>query len=118
MYVDLIKTFDSIHHKLLFLILEKFDIPLSLIKVIRKLYNNLKIEICVGKWKAEIDYAAGVNQGDNLASILFIIVVQFLAGLLKKSGVNMVSRNQSFVKAQTFTTKVVVWLDTVRIIVI
>ena len=49
MYADLIKTFDSIYHKLLFLILENFDIPLSLIKVIRKLYNNLKIEICVGK---------------------------------------------------------------------
>ena len=43
MYADLIKAFDSIHHELLFLILEKFDIPLSLIKVIRKLYNNFKI---------------------------------------------------------------------------
>ena len=52
MYADLIKDFDSIHHELLFRILEKFGIPLSLIKVIRKLYNIFKIEICVGKYKA------------------------------------------------------------------
>ena len=76
MYADLIKAFDSINHELLFCILENLGIPLSFIKVIRKLYNNFKIEICVGKCKAEIDYAAGVKQGDNLAPILFIIVVQ------------------------------------------
>ena len=95
-------------HELLFRILEKFGIPLSLIKVIRKLYNNFKIEICVGKCKAEIDYAAGVKQGDILVPILFIIVVQFLAELLETSGVNMVSRNHFFFKVQTFATKVIV----------
>ena len=52
MYADLIKDFDSIHHELLFYIFKFFGIPLSLIKVIRKLYNNFKIEICVGKCKA------------------------------------------------------------------
>ena len=61
MYADLIKAFDSIHNELLFRILEKFGIPLSLIKMIRKVYNNFKIEICVGKCKAEIDYKAGVK---------------------------------------------------------
>ena len=61
MYADLIKAFDSIHDKLLFRILEKFGILLFLIKMIRKLYNNFKIEICVGKCKAEIDYEAGVK---------------------------------------------------------
>ena len=84
MYADLIKAFDSIHHELLFRILEKSGIPLSLIKVITKLYHKFKIEICVGKSKAEIDYAVGVKQGDNLAPILFIIVIQFLAELLEK----------------------------------
>ena len=61
MYADLIKAFDSIHHELLFRILEKFGIPLYRIKVIRKLYNTFKIEICVGKYKAEIDFVAGVK---------------------------------------------------------
>ena len=61
MYADLIKALDSIHHKLLFRIFEKFGIPLSLTKIIRKSYNNFKIEMCVGKCKAEIDYAAGVK---------------------------------------------------------
>ena len=106
-YADLIKAFDSIHHELLFRILEKFGIPLSLIKVIRKLYNNFKIEICVGKCKAEIDYAAGVKQGDNFAPILFIIVIQFLAELLEKNGINKVPVKQSFAKVLTFAIKVV-----------
>ena len=75
MYADLITSFDSIHHELRFLILEHFGIPLSLIKVIRKSYNNFKIEICVGKTKAENDYKAGVKQGDNLDPMLFIIVI-------------------------------------------
>ena len=99
MYADLIKAFDSVHHELLIRILEKFGIPLSLIKVIRKLYHKFKIEICVGKSKAEIDYAAGVKQGDNLAPILFIIVIQFL---------NMVLKEQSFIKALICTTKMVI----------
>ena len=86
----MVKAFDSIHHELLFRILEKFGIPSSLINVIRNLYNNFKIEICVGKRKAEIDYAAGVKQGDNFAPILFIIVIQFLAELLEKNGINKV----------------------------
>ena len=75
MYADLIEAFDSIRHELIFRILEKFGIPLSLIKVIRKSYYNFKIEICVGKSKAAIDYTAGVKQGDNLIPILFIIVI-------------------------------------------
>ena len=61
MYADLIKAFDLIRHELLFRILEKFGIPLSLIKVIRKIYHKFKIEICVGKSKDELDYAAGVK---------------------------------------------------------
>ena len=62
------------------------------------LYNNFKIEICVGKCKAEIDYTAGVKQGDNLAPIPFIIVIQFLAKILEKSGISMVSKIQSLIK--------------------
>ena len=61
MYADLIEAFDSINHELLFCILENLGIPLSLIKVIIKLYNNFKIEIRVDKYKAENDYVAGVK---------------------------------------------------------
>ena len=46
--------------------------------------KNFKIEIKVGKEKTLIDCAIGVKQGDNLAWILFIIVMQFLAEILEQ----------------------------------
>ena len=38
----------------------------------------------MGKEKTLIDCAIGVKQGDNLAWILFIIVMQFLAEILEQ----------------------------------
>ena len=82
--IDLVKAFDTTHHKLLFELLKKYGIPIYLIKVIEKLYKNFKIEIKVGKKIELIDYSMGVKQGDNLAPILFIIFMQFMAELVSK----------------------------------
>ena len=82
-FADLIKAFDSIHHGLMFELLKKFGVPTRPLNVIKKLYKNFMIEIKVGKKKTLIDYSTGVKQGDNLAPILFIIVMQFLAELLE-----------------------------------
>ena len=84
-FVDLIKAFDSIHHSLLFLLLKQFGIPDRVIKVIKNLYNDFKIEIKVGDVSKLIDYRTGVKQGDNLAPILFIIVMQFLSEIIVKN---------------------------------
>ena len=83
-FADLIKTFGSIHHGLMFELLKNFGVPTRPLNVIKKLYKNFMIEIKVGKKKTLIDYSTGVKQGDNLSLILFIIVMQFLAELLEK----------------------------------
>ena len=83
-FVDLVKVFDTIHHKILFKLLKKYGIPIYLIKVIEKLYKDFKIEIKVGKKKELINYSIGVKQGDNLAPILFIIFMQFMVELVQK----------------------------------
>ena len=83
-FVDLVKAFDTIHHKLLFELLKKYGIPIYLIKVIEKLYKDFKSEIKVGKRKELINYSMGVKQGDNLVPIIFIIFVQFMAELVSK----------------------------------
>ena len=83
-FVDIIKAFDTIYHKLIFKLFSKFGIPKYLIKVIEKLYHKFQIEIKVGKCKEKIDYKTGVKQGDNLAPILFIIVMQFIYELVGK----------------------------------
>ena len=83
-FADLIKAFDSIDHKLLFALLEKFGIPDRPLQAIKKLYKNFKIELKIGKCKSQFEYSAGVKQGDNLAPTLFIIVMHFLAEILEK----------------------------------
>ena len=52
--------------------------------MIKNLYKNFKIKLTVGKCVNFIRYSTGVKQGDNLAPILFIIVMQFLAELLEE----------------------------------
>ena len=41
--------------------------------------------IKVGKIKDYLDYKTGVKQGDDLAPILFIIVMQFISELIPKT---------------------------------
>jgi len=89
-FVDLVKDFDSIHHELMFKLLKTFIFPNRPLQVIKKLYNDFKIQIKIGKCKNLIDYTTGVKQGYNLAPILFIIVMQFLAELWEKNGVKMI----------------------------
>ena len=82
--IVLIKTFDSINHELLFKLLEKIGIPNRVIMVIKNLSKDFKTKLTVENWVNPIDYSTGVEQGDNLAPILFIIVMQFLAELLEE----------------------------------
>ena len=86
-FVDLMKAFDSIHHKLMFELLKKTIIPDRPLKVIKKLYKDFKIQINVGICNNLIDCPNGVKQGNNFALILFIIVMQFLAELFEKNDV-------------------------------
>ena len=44
-FADLIKAFNSIHHGLMFKLLEKFGVPVRPLNVIKKLYKNFQIEI-------------------------------------------------------------------------
>ena len=71
--------------------LEKFGIPDRPLQAIKKLYNNFKIELKIGKCKSHIEYSAGVKQGENLASTLFIIVMHFSAKILEQKWKKIIS---------------------------
>ena len=101
-FADLVKAFESIDHKLLFVLLEKYGIPNRPLRSIKNLYKNFKIKLKIGKYKSLIDYTAGVKQGDNLTPIIFIIVIHFLSELLE----NNISIPSFFI-TQMYTTKVV-----------
>jgi hypothetical protein len=77
LFVDLIKAFDTPNHDLLFEILAKYGAPPALIDVICRLHDNFNLKLIFDKKnKAFIDYSIGVRQGDNMAGLLFLFLMQ------------------------------------------
>jgi hypothetical protein len=80
LFVDLVKAFDTANHDLLFELLGKYGAPPPLIDVIRRLHHDFRLELKLdGKEKVYIDYSVGVRQGDNMAPILFLFLMQAMA---------------------------------------
>jgi hypothetical protein len=76
LFIDLIKSFDSINHEALYLTLQRMGIPEKMIQIIKKMYTDCTIQLTVGKEKRTVAYETGVQQGDNMAAILFLFIMQ------------------------------------------
>lgn len=61
---------------MLWQILAKYGISDNLISVIKKLYTDITVKLRVGKAKGSFESTSGVKQGDPLAPILFLYVMQ------------------------------------------
>jgi hypothetical protein len=85
LFLDLVKAFDSVNREMMMLILEKMGIPSNLIGVINKMYTDVTIQLDVEKIKAAFLSTSGVKQGDNLAPVLFIYVMQAVLNSLDES---------------------------------
>jgi hypothetical protein len=59
-------------------------VPHHLIDVIRQLYHDTEIKLKVGKEERIIPYSVGVKQGDNMAPVLFLFLMQAMAEVLEK----------------------------------
>ena len=81
--MDIVNTFDSLYHELLLKLLAKFGILDRVTLGIKKIYDNIKIELISGNNKWLVDPLTGVKQGNDLDPILFIIMMKFLVGLLE-----------------------------------
>jgi hypothetical protein len=81
--MDLEKAFDTIRHELLFELLEINGIPEDMIDVIRRLYENIELKLNSGSAKSTIPYSVGVKQGDVMAPVLFIVLMQAMAETLE-----------------------------------
>ena len=76
LFVDLVKAFDTVNHSFLLLVLKKYGMPIELVSVIDRMYQDLKLTFNVGSAESTIPYTIGVHQGDNLAPILFNLIFQ------------------------------------------
>ena len=62
-----------------------YGLPLSPIDVIRKLYENWHIQLKLRSALKNVPYEAGVQQGNNMAHILFLFMMQAVMQTLEKS---------------------------------
>ncbi len=76
LFLDLVKAYDTIQHELLFKALGRMGVPPVMLRTIMTLYQDFTLIINLRGSKAEIPYSVGVKQGDNMAPLLFIIVMQ------------------------------------------
>jgi hypothetical protein len=76
LFVDLVKAFDSVPRDVLWAVLAKFGIPPHLLGVIKRMHEGLLVSFEIGGEKVEVPNTAGVKQGDNMAPVLFIFVMQ------------------------------------------
>ena len=76
LFVDIVKAFDSVNREMLWKILKKYGIPEKTIATIKKMYTNINIKISIEDAEFIFNSISGVKQGDNLAPVLFLFVVQ------------------------------------------
>ena len=79
LFVDFVKTFDSIHRGKMEQILLPQGIPKETVTAIMMLYENTKVKIrSLDGDTDHFDIVAGVLQGDTLAPCLFIICQDYV----------------------------------------
>ena len=92
LFVDLVKAFDSVNRTMLWTLLAKFGLPKTLIDVIKKLYKDVVISISTDGEVISFDSLSGVKQGDNLAPVLFLFVIQAVADRIDQTWDNTVEK--------------------------
>ena len=98
-FIDLVKAYDSIQHKVIDETLHIFGVPEIIRTWIKKLYNDSVVELKVGKFKHHIPCGCGVKQVDSVAPTLFIMVFQLavmeLSAEFKKNNVKILEAQVS-----------------------
>jgi hypothetical protein len=85
LFIDLVKAFDTANHDLLFRLLLKYGVPDHLVNVVQQLYHDMEIKLKVSKEERTTPYSVlGVKQGDNMALVLFLFLMQAMAEALEK----------------------------------
>jgi len=84
--VDFEKAYDSVDWKFLYYMLGRLGFNCKWIKWIKACLESATISVLVnGSPKKEFKPKRGLRQGDPLASFLFLIVVEGLAGLVREA---------------------------------
>jgi hypothetical protein len=83
MFVDLVKAYDTVNHKMLIEILQQYGAPEKFTNVIERNYSDLKVKLQIGSEKQEIPQTVGVRRGDPLSPVLFLFIISVVSEVLK-----------------------------------
>ena len=86
-FVDLVKALDTVNHKMMLQILERYGAPPKLRSAISRMYKDLKIVLKIGKVEDKMSQTVGVRQGDCMSPVLFLFMVMAFAETLEKEWV-------------------------------
>ena len=75
-FVDLVKAFDTVNRDMLMKILTRFGLSEHLINIIYSLYKLVRMKFKLGKQIHEFLNLVEVKQGNNVAPVLFLFVMQ------------------------------------------
>jgi hypothetical protein len=99
-FVDLIKAYDTADHDLLLDILEKYGALPQFVSAVERIYQDPVIVLKIKKEVVELPQFVGVQQGDNMAPVLFLFPMSAFAETLEAEWENAgigVCTVQSFV---------------------
>jgi len=84
--LDAKKAFDSVDHKFIFKVLEKYGVNQSFINVVKLLYKDLSSRVQInGYLSKSFPILRGVKQGDALSCVIFILCMDVLIKLVNKN---------------------------------
>ena len=75
-FIDYTKAFDSLSHQYLLKTLNNQGIPSSIIKIIERVYSNLRARIVTDQRGRNFNVEKGIKQGDPLSSLIFISALE------------------------------------------
>ena len=85
MTIDQEKAFDRVDHDLMIIILTKLNFGPMIIGQIQTIYGDMKSRLMINGHVTEtFDVTRSVRQGDGLSMVLFIIVAELLAQMIRK----------------------------------
>ena len=77
LFIDLVKAYGTINFEVIQIALSKFGISEGLRSKIKRVYDNFKVVLKIGKQKIKIDYGC-VIKGLHYAMHFGIVILKFL----------------------------------------
>jgi hypothetical protein len=82
-FVDLFKAYDTANHSLILDILKRYGAPPQFVSAIEHAYQNLTVVLKIEQEAVELPQTVGVQQGNNMAPVLFLFLMSAFAETLE-----------------------------------